>query len=260
MDDASEHLRTAVTIAAMGARARMRRVAAVTTLVGWLASLATQAVSPVLTSTIALTALIGALGAMLYGLTRAQPQMAWRDVVCTRQGLTIYTGLASFWLPREEIAEGILRQSALSWQLRLTARDGMRYDIDTPDAETAQRWLIALGLDASARSARVVTNRPLLQGVFAYFAGSVFGAPLMALVVLLSSLLGRTSDAGVNLALTYLTMLPAYWFAARSVGHVDITVGVDGIYAGKGWFRRFIPLYAVRSAAVLPTQSETVVV
>ena len=260
MDDASEHLRTAVTVAAMGERARMRRVAAVTTLVGWLLSCATIVVWPAVTSVVALSAMLGAIGAMLYGLTRAQPKMAWRDVVCTRQGLTIYTGLTALSLPRESLAEGIVRQSALSWQLRVTARDGTRYDIDTPDAATAHRWLYELGLDASARAARVVTNRPLLQGIFAYFTGSLFASPLMAVMMLLSAMLGRAHQPGMNLALTYLTMLPAYWLAARSVGHVDMTIGVDGIYAGRGWLRKFIPLYAVHSATIAPLQAETVAV
>ena len=247
-----------VTIAAMGARARMRRVAGVAVLAGWLLSLASIAALPSLVPPIAVTAMMAAIGAMAWGLWRAQAHTAWRDVVCRRDGLTIYTGPAVIELPRDALAEGVVRQSALSWQLRVTARDGVRYDVDTPDGDTAQRWLAALGLDAGARAVRVVTNRPLAQGVFAYFVGGFFAMPLTGLTMLVTSLFGRQDSVGMSLAMTYLAMLPAYWFAARSVGHVDITIGADGLYAGRGWRRTFVPIYGVHSVEAPPSSPETV--
>lgn len=254
----TERLRTIVAVAAMGVRARMRRVAGVTVLAGWLAGLASIAALPSATGAVAGAAMLVAIGAMAWGLSRAQPVTAWRDVLCRRDGLTIYTGAAVIELPRDALAEGIVRQSALSWQLRVTARDGTRYDIDTPDGDTAQRWLTALGLDASARAARVVTNRPLVQGIFAYFVGGFFATPLMGITLLLMALFGREPREGMSLAMSYLAMLPAYWFAARSVGHVDITIGADGIYAGRGWRRTFVPIYGVHSVEVPPSNAETV--
>ncbi|MFO0645975.1 MAG: hypothetical protein U0326_07035 [Polyangiales bacterium] len=257
MEAPSEQLRTIVAVAAMGARATARRVAGVSVLAGWFLSVALLALSPTAATLVSVAAMVTALGAMVAGLVRAQTTTTRCDILCRRDGLTIRADEGLIELPREALAEGIVRSSQFSWQLRLTARDGRRYDIDTPDEATARRWLTALGLDASGRAARVTTNRPLLQGVFAYFLGGFFASPIMALTMLLTTLLAREEHVGAGIAIAYLATLPAYWLAARSVGHVDITVGADGIYAGRGWFRTFIPIYGVHSASVLPSQVET---
>ena len=67
-----------VTIAAMGARARMRRVAGVVVLAGWLLSLASIAALPSLVPPIAVTAMMAAIGAMvaMRGWCRQAPNCA----------------------------------------------------------------------------------------------------------------------------------------------------------------------------------------
>ncbi len=258
MSEPFEQLRTNVTIAAMGARSRARRIAGVSVLAGFVLGVAMLPFSDAATTGFSLLALTTALAAMLWGLVRAQPASAWREVTCRRDGLTLHTGGDTVVLPREALAEGIVRQGALAWQLRVTDREGTRYDIDVPDEQTAQRWLDALGLGADRRAARIVTNRPLLQGVFAYFFGGWFGAPFMGLAMFLAERLAGGASHGVNIALMYLMMAPSYWLAARSVGHVDLTIGADGVYAGRGWARTYLPLYALRAVQIAPSQPETV--
>lgn len=260
MQRAFEQLQTAVTSARVSARAQARRFAGISVAVAWIAAHAALLVVPAATPALAVVGIVLGIGAMLAGVLRAMPASSWRTVTCSDEGLQLVARHEVIELPRDALAEGLVRQSATSWQLRVLTREGVRYDINTPDADTAQRWLCALGLDARTRAVRVITDRPVLQGVVAYLTGGFFSAPFFALSVVLMQYVGIENNPAAHLALTYLAMVPAYWFAARSVGHVDITIGADGIYAGRGWRRRFIPLYAIRTVDISPAQRETVTV
>jgi len=147
-------------------------------------------------------------------------------------------------LSRTTLREGMVREAAGRALLRLESRAGWRYDVAVPDVAAAQRWLAELGLDARQRRARVVTDRTALQWVFAYFFGGVFAMPLLLLANLLVGLF--------PFPFLYLVLMPGYWLAARSVGRVDLTVGVDGVYAGRGWLRRFFPVERIERAALDP--------
>jgi hypothetical protein len=150
-------------------------------------------------------------------------------------------------LTRAALREGMVREAGGRATLRLESRAGWRYDLAMPDVATAERWLAELGLDARQRKARVVTDRAAIQWMFAYFFGGLFAMPFMMVAVALSALFKNLHG---DIPFLYLTMLPGYWLAARSVGRVDVTVGVDGVYAGRGWWRRFFPVEAIESAAL----------
>lgn len=152
-------------------------------------------------------------------------------------------------LSRTTLRTGMVREAAGRAFLRLESRAGWRYDVAVPDVATAQRWLAELGLDAGQRRARVVTDRTALQWVFAYFFGGVFAMPFLMLAALLA---GLFPGAPGQVPFLYLVMMPGYWLAARSVGRVDLTVGVDGVYAGRGWLRRFFPVEQIEHAVIDP--------
>jgi hypothetical protein len=147
-------------------------------------------------------------------------------------------------LSRTTLRTGMVREAAGRAFLRLESRAGWRYDVAVPDVATAQRWLAELGLDAAQRRARVVTDRTALQWVFAYFFGGVFAMPFLMLAALLA---GLFPGAPGQVPFLYLVMMPGYWLAARSVGRVDLTVGVD-----RGWLRRFFPVERIDRAELAP--------
>ncbi len=146
------------------------------------------------------------------------------------------------------LREGHVREVAGRVVLRVETRAGWRHDVTLPDHATAERWLAGLGLDPARRRARFVTDRAAVQWVFGYFFGGLFAMPGIALLSLLTEALRVHHE----FALVYLAMLPGYWLAARSVGRVDVTVGVDGVYAGRGWLRRFFPVESIERASLAP--------
>lgn len=154
----------------------------------------------------------------------------------------------AYTLPIASLREGHARLSALGWSVKLRDDDGVVYEFGVADEGDAARWLDALGLDASRRAMRVVSDRALTQWAFAYVFGGFFALPFMTVMLALLALLGADPTQAPGLTLAYLSLLPGYWLAARSVGRVDVSVGADGVRAGRGFRRRFFPVDALEGA------------
>lgn len=156
-------------------------------------------------------------------------------------------------LPADRLREGSVRAGYAGWSLRLRDDRGDVYDVAVPDEATAAQWLDALGLDASRRAMRVVSDRTLAQWAFAYFFGGFFAMPFLLVALGLLALLGVDPSSPQALAVAYLGMGPGYWLATRAVGRVDVSVGADGVRAGRGFARRFFPIAAIAGAEVAAT-------
>ncbi|MBI5516222.1 MAG: hypothetical protein HY909_20725 [Deltaproteobacteria bacterium] len=249
-DPPTEVLRTVVWRSDVGLRARLH---ALGKWGYWLSVLvALGGLLPTLHWTFSVLAAVGvgaSVAVMATGsLVAAYERRGAGSAALDARGLKIEAGGRVYDLPRERLAEGLLRWDRGGWQLRVLERGGARYDLDVPDRETGERWLRALGLDPARRAARVVSDRRVLQWAFAYFFGGFFAMPFNLVAVLLLALLGRSGEGPASMVLTVLTMVPGYYFAARAVGHADVTVGVDGVGVAGLFGRRFFPftvLYAV---------------
>jgi len=167
--------------------------------------------------------------------------------------LLLETAGARFSLPAARLREGSVRAGYAGWSLRLRDDRGDEYDVAVPDEATAVQWLDVLGLDASRRAMRVVSDRTLAQWAFAYFFGGFFAMPFMFVALGLLMLLGVDPSSPHSLAIAYLGMGPGYWFATRAVGRVDVSVGADGVRAGRGFGRRFFPIASIAGADVAAT-------
>lgn len=153
-------------------------------------------------------------------------------------------------LRADDLREGSVRAGYAGWSLRVVDRRGDEYEVAMPDEATAVQWLDALGLDASRRAMRVVSDRTLAQWAFAYFFGGFFAMPFMIAVMGLLALLGVDPSSPHTLIVAYLGMGPGYWLAARAIGRVDVSVGADGVRAGRGFGRRFFPIASIVGADV----------
>lgn len=169
------------------------------------------------------------------------------EAIVSRDTLVLRGANGEASLPSALLREGLLRELPDRTVLRVETRDGWRYDITLPDRATAERWLRVLRLDPAHRKARVVTDRIVLQWVFGYFFGGLFALPWLVLFSLLLKWLDLSDPFLSNQFL-----LAGYWFAARSVGRVDMTLGIDGVYAGRGWFRRFFPIESIERGELAP--------
>lgn len=212
------------------------------------ASLALTLVSNDASFAALLVGLVGCLALKLIELAAGVARAERVDAELGRDALVLRARGREVVLSPTSLREGLVRVAQGRAVLRLETRGGERHDLALPDRATAERWLARLKLDPARRRARFVTDRAALQWVFGYFFGGLFALPGM----LLLSLLGRALGADVLAACSYLAMLPGYWFAARSVGRVDVTVGVDGVYAGRGWLRRFFPVESIARAELAP--------
>jgi len=153
-------------------------------------------------------------------------------------------------LPADQLREGSVRGGTAGWWLRLQDHHGDTYTLKMPDEATATQWLDVLGLDASRRAMRVVSNRTVRQWVFAYFLGGFFALPFLMSAGVLLALLGLLGVdlPGDNVFVVYLlSIAPGYRLAARAIGRLDISVGADGVRVG----RRFIPIARVTNATVV---------
>jgi hypothetical protein len=199
---------------------------------------------------------VGAAGFALFlalwfaGLITASPDSRYVTAGLDGQSLRVVGPGVNLTLSAARLREGLVRFTAMGWSLRLRDDDGVVYDVGVADEATAERWLDALGLDAPRRAVRVASDRTLVQWAFAYFFGGFFAMPLMLVAMLVMLLLGVDQNRGESLALMYLAMLPGYWLAARAVGHVDVSVGADGVRAGRGLRRRFFPVGEIEGVAV----------
>ncbi len=167
--------------------------------------------------------------------------------------LHLASGRERYALRAADLREGSVRAAPHGWALRLRDRRGDEYEVTLYDEATAVQWLDALGLDASRRAMRVVSDRTLAQWAFAYFFGGFFAMPFMFVAVGILMLLGVDPSSPHTLAIAYLGMGPGYWLAARAVGRVDVSVGADGVRAGRGFGRRFFPIAAIAGAEVAAT-------
>lgn len=252
-DDASDRFELTVRSAAVGRQRAIRRL---WRRIYWVASALSLGVVGV--STTAGQTIFG-LGLMAMFLLKAVE--AWegsaRDraiVASHRRGvLTLHHPHGDEALTAASVREGHLRVESGALVLRVETREGARHDIVVSDRATAERWMAELAIDPARRRARIVTDRTAVQWVFAYFFGGVFAAPGLAVLGALVGLLESRTLGSVMWAF----LLPGYWLAARSVGRVDVTVGVDGVYAGRGWWRRFFPLAAIAQVAVRATEPST---
>lgn len=153
-------------------------------------------------------------------------------------------------LPITSLREGYARLGALGWSVKVRDDAGVVYEFGVASEGEATGWLDALGLDASRRAMRVVSDRTITQWAFAYLFGGFFALPIMTLMLGVLALLGADPTRAPGLTLAYLGLLPGYWLAARSVGRVDVSVGADGVRAGRGFRRRFFPVDALEGAQV----------
>lgn len=195
---------------------------------------------------------LGSVGLMLLGAILSYEVRDECTATLDARGLRLKGKRSTVELSREQLAYGLLRWDRGGCQLRLRVRAGARYDLDLPDRETGERWLRALSLDAGHRAVRVVTNRRVLQWVFAYFFGAFFATPLAALGLALLALSGRSHHEDVGVTLTYLFTVPGYYFAARFVGRADVTIGVDGVRVNKLLHGRFVPYATLSDVEVSP--------
>lgn len=217
----------------------------------WGAAAASLALTPVSNDASFAALLVGLAGCLALKLIELAAGVARAervDAELGRDALVLRGRGREVVLSPTSLREGLVRVEQGRAVLRLETRGGERHDLALPDRETAERWLARLKLDPARRRARFVTDRTALQWVFGYFFGGLFALPGMLLLLLL----GRALGADVLMAFSYLAMLPGYWFAARSVGRVDVTVGVDGVYAGRGWLRRFFPVESIARAELAP--------
>ncbi|MFO0625953.1 MAG: hypothetical protein U0325_10090 [Polyangiales bacterium] len=156
-------------------------------------------------------------------------------------------------LRADALREGSVRADIGRWSLRVRDHHGDEFDVAVPDEAMATAWLDALGLDASRRTMRLVSDRTLAQWAFAYFFGGFFAAPFMIFAMGLLALLGVDPLHASSIAVAYLGIGPGYWLAARTIGHVDVSVGADGVRAGRGFARRFFPVASIVGAEVAVT-------
>lgn len=252
---------TRVDSANLGLRERIYRFGTRAYWTGAVTSLALFVALAPASPTAALVASFGMIACVLLmalGLAVGAPRTQRGPVSLGHDGLTLRLAGAEVAVARDDIAEAYLRRTAWSWQLRVRTRAGARYDIDLPDEATAARWLRALNLDVGERAARVVTDRVAMQWAFAYFFGSMFSAPALALLMAIMALFHRDLlEQPWGLTFTYLVMMPGMWLAARTVGRVDVTVGVDGVRAGRGWWRRFFPLRDIARVELVRGRGDT---
>lgn len=164
--------------------------------------------------------------------------------------LHLASGRVRYALRAADLREGSVRAAGVGWALRLRDRRGDEYEVALYDEATAVQWLDALGLDASRRAMRVVSDRTLAQWAFAYFFGGFFAMPFTLAALGILMLLGVDPTSSPAFAIAYLGMGPGYWLAARAVGRVDVSVGADGVRAGRGFGRRFFPVASIRGAEV----------
>ncbi|MFO0604115.1 MAG: hypothetical protein U0324_13120 [Polyangiales bacterium] len=217
----------------------------------WVAAAASLALTPVSNDASSAALLVGVAGCLalkLIELAAGAARAERVDAELGRGALVLRARGREVVLSPTSLREGLVREEKGRVVLRLETRGGERHDLALPDRATAERWLARLQLDPARRRARFVTDRTGLQWVFAYFFGGVFAMPGMMLLTALGAALGADDPA----ALGFFALLPGYWLAARSVGRVDVTVGVDGVYAGRGWLRRFFPAESIARAELAP--------
>ncbi|MDO9016521.1 MAG: hypothetical protein Q8S73_28355 [Deltaproteobacteria bacterium] len=166
------------------------------------------------------------------------------------RGLSVGTAAGVVALPREALRDGIVVARFGRFALRLHDRAGDRYELTMPDEPTAWRWLHALGLGADQRAVRVVSDRVLLQGVVGYFLSGFAALPVMLAWMAVLAAIGAGGPGGFMTALASVhgTMFGA-WAMSWLVGHVDVTVGGDGLRVSRGIRHRFIPFEALEGVA-----------
>ena len=249
-------LHTRFTRARRGLRQRLARVARRTYLALSLASLLLIAVpgapadAPFALGALAFVSFFALwFVGLVAGATLTQEGAAHFD----GETLHLASGRVRYTLRAADLREGSVRATLNGWSLRLRDDRGDEYEVALYDEATAVQWLDALGLDASRRAMRVVSDRTLAQWAFAYFFGGFFAMPFLFVALGLLMLLGVDPSSPHSLAIAYLGMGPGYWFAARAVGRVDVSVGADGVRAGRGFGRRFFPIASIAGAEVAAT-------
>lgn len=246
-------VQTRFTRARKGLRRRISRVGRRMYLALSLASLLLFAVpaasseGPLVLGTLAFVAFIAA---WFVGLVAGGALTHHGDAHLDGDTLHLTSARARHALRAADLREGSVRAAPDGWALRLLDRRGDEYEVVLPGEATAMQWLDALGLDASRRTMRVVSDRTLAQWAFAYFFGGFFAMPFMIAVMGLLALLGVDPSSPHTLVVAYLGMGPGYWLAARAIGRVDVSVGADGVRAGRGFGRRFFPIASIAGADV----------
>ncbi len=168
-------------------------------------------------------------------------------------GLRLTTPTKVTALPREALRDGLVIATGSVFVLRLHDRAGDRYELAMADQAMAWRWLHALDLSADRRAVRVVNDRVWLQVVVGYFFSGWTGTPIMlawmAVLAALHSVTGaEPGGAAIVLSAVHAAMFGA-WAMSWLVGHVDVTVGGDGLRVSKGVRNHYFPFEALEEVA-----------
>lgn len=254
---AAEVIQSTLSIARLGLRARFTRAGR---RIYWIAApfiLASAVLSgsaaPVLAAlAMALCALAMLVGTVAGSATPPSGVLATLD----GRGLSVGTPTGVVALRRDGLRDGMVIARYGRFALRLHDRAGDRYELAMPDEPTAWRWLDALGLGADRRAVRVVSDRMVIQAVAGYFLSSFGALPVMlAWMFILNLIGGRGADVPAQPLSSFHAAMFGAWAMSWLVGHVDVTVGGDGLRVSRGVRRRFVPFGAL-SGVTRPNPNE----
>lgn len=166
-------------------------------------------------------------------------------------GLRMQGPRGDTFLRTEDLRDGMVLWDLGGWMLELRTRDGDTHRFDMPDKPTADAWLSSLGLDASHRALTIVSNRRGIQALLGYFMTYPVMIPMAVALGMFTELLRHFGVAvrhGLSPAFVFALMGLGLWASFRTVGHVTMTLGLDGVRFSRGVQTHFLKLDEIESA------------